>query len=176
MGGGVEFSLSPFSLLTSLHPWIYLFTFCVCVCLCVCVCVCVCVCACVCFLGLPRSLASIQRKIKETSKKKNKELMLRNIHMNTIFLCLGVSGGLCTCCFSWKSRPWFWSLNCSSSLTTRAKLKSRLTDFSWPCCFYQKPAGSRLRHVHFAYIIHTASHKRLSIQFNYQLYFVKEHS
>lgn len=109
--------------------------------------VCVCVCASWVFQGaLP--------PFKERSKKrvKNpKELMLRNIHMNTIFLCLGVSGGLCTCCFSWKSRPWFWSLNCSSSLTTRAKLKSRLTDFSWPCCFYQKPAGSRLRR---AFCIH----------------------
>ncbi len=43
------------------------------------------------FLGLPRSLASILQS--------EKDVMLRNNNVNAIFLCLGVSGGLCACCF-----------------------------------------------------------------------------
>lgn len=127
-------------------------------------------------LGFPRNLASTeQRKESRTPK----ALMLRNKHVNTIFLCLGVSWGLRTCCFffffSWKSRPWFLALNCSSSLLARAKLK----DFSWLqikdckmyccscsvcffCCFFPETCGQQTEtlcqtdtgfYVHYTYCI-----------------------
>lgn len=40
-------------------------------------------------LGFPRSLASTEQQRKES--RTPKALMLRNKHMNAIFLCLGVS-------------------------------------------------------------------------------------
>lgn len=130
-------------------------------------------------LGFPRSLASTeQRKESRTPK----ALMLRNKHVNTILFVF--RGQLRTpymrvFFFFWKSRPWFWSLNCSSSLLARAKHKCRLKDFSWlqikDCkmyyclcsmcffCFFQKPAGNRLRlycatlTLASMYVIHTVS-------------------